>query len=73
MEFLLPCNEKSEELSFKKTPETQHQFLRYNTALPSSVSVERLFSVAGSIFKPTRSRLKDRNASFPQSQWVLKI
>lgn len=41
-------------------PAVRTIFKRYNTALPSSAPVERLFSFAGMVYAPKRSRLTDR-------------
>ena len=36
-------------------------FIQYNTALPSSAAVERLFSVGKDVLKPKRSGLTDEH------------
>lgn len=36
-------------------------FLKYNTPIPSSAAVERLFSTAKDVLKPKRNRLTDRH------------
>jgi hypothetical protein len=36
-------------------------FVQYNTTLPSSASVERLFSLAGLVLTPNRARVSDDN------------
>lgn len=45
--------------SLRKFPGVLQVFLKYNTPLPSSAPVERLFSLAGHIHAPKRSRLSD--------------
>lgn len=47
--------------SLSTFPTIKNIFLRYNTALPSSASVERLFSVAGDICSRKRASMTDRN------------
>jgi len=36
-------------------------FIRYNTAIPSSAAVERIFSIGKVYFKPKRSGLSDEH------------
>ena len=59
------------ELSLLKTmPIMEKIFRKFNTTLPSSAPVERLFSSAGGIFSKRRQLLKDE--SF-RSQLLLKV
>lgn len=45
-------------------------FIKYNTALSSSASVERMFSVGGSVMTPQRGNMKDDIIEY---QILLKI
>ena len=45
--------------SFQKHSLMKSLFFRYNTALPSSAPVERLFSLAGITLSPKRNKLSD--------------
>ena len=50
-------------------------FLQYNTTLPSSAAVERLFSTAGDVLKPKRANMSnanfDRSMFLRQNMWSL--
>ena len=44
-----------------KYPSVRNVFVRFNTALPSSAPVERMFSLAGKIHSPSRTQLTSEN------------
>jgi hypothetical protein len=65
LEVLNYFQDTSKSLScLERYPSVRRIFMRYNTALPSSAAVERLFSFAGMVHNPKRTRLSD--AKFEQ-------
>lgn len=62
MEFTRFIISKSKHLSsLNDYPIIKKAFIKYNTSLCSSASVETLFSLAGFVLSPTRGNLSDTN------------
>jgi len=57
IQYLCDPSTDFKQLSFY--PAMSRVFLKYNTTIPSSAPVERLFSAAGQIMLPRRNRLGD--------------
>jgi hypothetical protein len=59
-DFLSDMSDESLSL-LEKYPTVKKMYRRYNVTLPSSASVERLFSYSGMVFTKKRSRLSDEH------------
>ena len=49
------------ELAFRKEPALQQVFMKFNTGVPSSASVERMFSMGKDVLRAKRATLSDAN------------
>ncbi len=55
------CDKSNSLDTLHRFPSIKKLFLKYNTSLPSSASVERLFSLGSHVLTPTRNKLMDSN------------
>lgn len=62
-EFLSGCVEKQLMMRnyYFPSPALRNLFIKYNTAIPSSAAVERLFSLGKDVLKPKRAGLSDNH------------